>query len=84
MLGVPLVETHRFQIFVVGACYYLWFTRSKAHHYGIISNALSISTSINKTALEHYSAWTTKYDKTPVIWKSPSPPYFKINYDTAI
>jgi hypothetical protein len=28
--------------------------------------------------------WKTKYDKTPEVWKSHSPPYFKINYDTAI
>jgi len=34
--------------------------------------------------LEHYSAWQTKYDKTSEVWKSPSPPNFKINYDTAI
>jgi hypothetical protein len=84
MLGVPPAETHKFQIFAVVACDYLWFTKNKAHHDGTIPNALSISTTINKTALEHYSAWTTKYDKTPKVWKSPSPPYFKINYDTAI
>jgi hypothetical protein len=27
---------------------------------------------------------TTKYDKTLEVWKSPSPPYYKINYDTVI
>jgi hypothetical protein len=84
MLGVPPVETHRFQIFAVVACDYLWFSRNKAYHDGIILNALSISTTINRIALEHYYAWTAKYDKTPAVWKSPSPPYFKINYDTAI
>jgi hypothetical protein len=40
MLGVPLAETHRFQIFTAVACDYLWFTRNKAHHDGIIPNAL--------------------------------------------
>jgi hypothetical protein len=84
MLGVPPAETHKFQIFVVVACDYLWFTRNKTHHDGIIPNALIISTTINKTALEHYFAWTTKYDKTPEVWKSHSPPYLKINYDTTI
>jgi hypothetical protein len=84
MLGFSPTETYRFQIFAAVACDYLWFTRNKAHHDGIILNALIISTTINKIALEHYSAWTTKYDKTPEVWKSPSPPYFKINYDTAI
>jgi hypothetical protein len=84
MFGFSPAETYRFQIFVVVACDYLWFTRNKAHHDGIILNALIISTTINKITLEYYSAWATKYDKTPEVWKSPSPPYFKINYDTAI
>jgi len=70
MLGVPPAETHRFQIFADVACDYLWFTRNKVYHDGTIPNALLISTTINKTALE--------------VWKSPSPPFFKINYDTAI
>jgi hypothetical protein len=64
MLGVPPAKIHRFQIFVVVACDYLRFTRNKAHHDDTIPNALFISTTINKNALEHYSAWTTKYDKT--------------------
>jgi len=29
MLGVPPAETHRFQIFAIVACDYLWFTRNK-------------------------------------------------------
>jgi len=41
-------------------------------------------TTINKTVLEHYFAWTTKFDKTPEVWKNPNPSYFKINSDTAI
>jgi hypothetical protein len=84
MLEVPPAETQRFQIFVAVAYDYLWFIRNKAYHDGIILNALIISTTINKTTLEHFSAWKTKYNKTPDVWKSPSPPYFKINYDTAI
>jgi hypothetical protein len=67
MLGVPLAEAHRFQIFAAVACDYLWFTRNKAHHDGIFPNALIISTTIDKTTLEHYSAWKTKYVKTPEV-----------------
>jgi hypothetical protein len=84
MIGVPPAKTHRFQSFATVACDYLWFTRNKTHHDGIISNVLIISITINKTAPKHYYAWTTKYDKTPEVRKSPSPPYYKINYDTAI
>jgi hypothetical protein len=84
MLGAPPAETHRFLIFAIVACNYLWFTGNKAHYDDIIPNALIISTTINKTTLEHYSEWTIKYDKTPEVWKSHSPPYLKINYDTVI
>jgi hypothetical protein len=34
--------------------------------------------------LEHHSNWKTKSAPTPEYWRSPSPPYLKINYDTAI
>jgi hypothetical protein len=84
MPGIPQTEAHMFQIFVVVACDYLWFTRNKSHHDGLIPNALVISATINKTVLEHHSAWTTKLVKTPDVWKRPSPSYFKINYDTVI
>lgn len=50
MLGVSPTKTHKFQIFAAVACDYLWFTRNKAYHDGIIPNALLISTTINKTA----------------------------------
>jgi hypothetical protein len=73
-----------FQIFAAVACDYLWFTRNKAHHDGLIPNALIISVTINKTVMEHHSAWTTMLVKTFAVWKRPSPAYFKINYDTTI
>jgi hypothetical protein len=67
MLGAPPAETHKFQIFVVVACDYLWFTGNKAYHDDIIPNALLILTTINKTACDHFSAWKTKYNKTPEV-----------------
>lgn len=82
-IGIPQVEIHLFQIFAVIACDYLWFIRNKAHHDGLIPNALIISSTINKTVLEHHSAWKKKLVLTPKVWRSPSPPYLKINYDTA-
>jgi hypothetical protein len=83
MIGILQAEAYMFQIFAAVACDYLWFTRNKAHHDGLIPNALVISSTINKTVLEHHSALTTKLVKTPEVWKCHSP-YFKINYDTAI
>jgi hypothetical protein len=83
-LGLPQTEIHRFQIFTAVACDFLWFTRNKAYHDGLLSDALVISTTINKLALEHFSAWTKKYTSSPKAWERPLPPHFKINYDTTI
>jgi hypothetical protein len=85
LIGIPQAETHLFQIFVVDvACDYLWFIRNKAHHDGLILNALIISFTINKTVLEHHSAWKTKLVPSCKVWKSPPSFSFKINYDTTI
>jgi hypothetical protein len=84
MIGIPLAEIHLFQIFAAVDCDYLWFIKNKVHHDGLIPNALAISSTINKTVLEHHSAWKTKLAPTPEVWQAPSPPYLKINYDTAI
>jgi len=53
LIGIPHAEAHMFQIFAVVACDYLWFTKNKAHHEGLIPNDLVISSTINKTILEH-------------------------------
>jgi hypothetical protein len=60
MIGIPQSEAHMFQIFVAVACNYIWFVRNKAHHGDLIPDALVISTAINKTVLEHHSAWRSK------------------------
>jgi hypothetical protein len=73
-----------FQIFTAVASDYLWFVRNKAHHADLILNALVISFTINKTVLEHHVAWKNSLAISREIWQPPSPPFFKINYDTAI
>jgi hypothetical protein len=47
MIGFPLVDTHLFQIFAMVACGKIWFSRNKAFHEGLISNALSVSSTVN-------------------------------------
>jgi hypothetical protein len=49
MIGIPQAEIHLFQIFAAIACDYLWFIKNKAHHDGLIPNALVISSTINRT-----------------------------------
>jgi hypothetical protein len=55
LLGISQAEAHMFQIFAAVTCDYLWFIRNKAHHEDLILNALVISSTINKTVLEHQS-----------------------------
>jgi hypothetical protein len=73
-----------FQIFAAVACDQLWFSRNKAHYNNHVPNALVISATINKIVLEHHSDWSTTLIKNPEVWKKPSPPFYKINYDTSI
>jgi hypothetical protein len=55
--GIPLVDHHKFQIFLAVACGILWFYRNKAYHDGDSFDAISVSKHINKITLEHFQAW---------------------------
>jgi len=48
-----ILNPHR--LLAAVTCDYLWFIRNKAHHEDLILNALVISSTINKTVLEHQS-----------------------------
>ena len=60
-LGIPLADTHLFQIFVDVLCDLLWFFRNKAIHEGVILDVNVLAKSIRRTSLKH-----------AVAWKSPS------------
>jgi hypothetical protein len=83
-IGIFQTNSHMFQIFATVACDQLWFSRNKAHHDNLVPNALVISANINKIVLEHHSAWSTSLIRNPEVWKKPSSPFYKINYNTAI
>jgi hypothetical protein len=53
MIGIPLVDTHFFQIFAMVACDRIWFSRNKAFHEGLIPNALFVSSSVNQVSRAH-------------------------------
>jgi hypothetical protein len=84
MIGIPIVDTHFFQIFAMVACNRIWFSRNKAFHEGLIPNALSVSSSINQVSRAHFSVWSNKSFSIKQVWKKPDPGCFKINYDTTI
>lgn len=58
-IGILASDIHLFQIFVSVACDSIWFARNKAHHDNIVPNALDLSATINRTVLEHHSAWAS-------------------------
>jgi hypothetical protein len=53
-------------------------------HENIVPNALVISSTINWIVKHHHSAWTNKLVLKIAVWARPSPPYYKVNYDTTI
>jgi hypothetical protein len=63
-LGIPLEDSHLFQIFAPVLCDLLWFSRNKAYHEGVISDINSLANSIRKTTLQHATAW---HSPSPVV-----------------
>jgi hypothetical protein len=83
-IGIPISDSHLFQIFATIACDQIWYARNKALHEELVPNALVISSTINRIVKNHHSAWINKLVPHQAIWKKPSPPFYKINYDTTI
>jgi hypothetical protein len=70
-IGIPSSNTHLFQIFAAVACDNIWFARNKAHLENMVPNAFVILATINRTILEHHSAWASQRLKPPAIWQKP-------------
>jgi hypothetical protein len=83
-LGIPLADTHLFQIFAAVLCDLLWFSRNKAVHEGVIPDINALAKSIRKTSLDHAAAWKTTSASTQELWSPPPEGTFKVNFDTAI
>jgi len=56
-LQIPQTDLHYFQIFASVASDLLWTHRNKAFHEGSSFDALTLSCTVNKVALDHYRAW---------------------------
>jgi hypothetical protein len=59
-IGIPISDSHMFQIFTSVAYDQIWFARNKAIHEDLIPNALDISASIKRIAKSHHSSWNNK------------------------
>jgi hypothetical protein len=83
-VGIPLSDTHLFQIFATVACGQIWMAWNKAIHEDIVPNAMVISSTIKRIVKLHHSVWSNKLIPKQVVWEKPASPIFKINYDVAI
>jgi hypothetical protein len=82
--GIPLADSHLFQIFASVLCDLIWFNRNKALHDGLTPNVLVLANSIKKTALDHHNAWRASSSPVKEKWSPPAAGSYKINFDTAI
>jgi hypothetical protein len=55
--GIPLADSHLFQIFASVLCDLLWFAKNKAVREGSIPDISTLASSIRKTTLDHAAAW---------------------------
>lgn len=62
----------------------MWFYRNKSHPEGIIIDIYIIPKHINRVTMEHFHAWHPSLLITVEKWLPPTPPWVKINFDTAI
>jgi hypothetical protein len=83
-LGIPLADSHLFQIFAAVLCDLLWFSKNKAYHEGVIPDINSLANSIRKTTLQHAAAWLSPSPVVQERWSPPPAGSFKVNFDTAI
>jgi hypothetical protein len=65
-MQIPKTDLHYFQIFASVGCDLLWTHRNKAYHEGTSFDALTLSYTINKVALDHYTAWKAFTSKPPI------------------
>jgi hypothetical protein len=84
LFGIPLANSHHFQIYAAIFCDLMWFYRNQAVHNGILPEVLKLPAHINRVSLEHLAAWTSKLSPIRELWSPPPPNVFKINFDTAI
>jgi hypothetical protein len=83
-IGIPLVDTHLFQIFAMVACDQIWFSRNKTFHESLVPNALFVSSIVNQVSRTLFFAWSKKTVSMKLVRKKLDPDCFKINYDTTI
>jgi hypothetical protein len=58
--GIPLDDTHLFQIYADVLCDMLWFSKNKAVHKGVLPDAKKFVEDVKRLSLDHHATWKTK------------------------
>jgi hypothetical protein len=82
--GLNCADSHFFQIFAAVLCDLLWYYRNQAVHKGVIPAVAFIAAHINRVALEHHIAWSSKLHHVKEAWSKLATGFCKVNFDTAI
>ena len=80
-LGIPLADSHLFQIFVAVHYDLIWFSRNQAVHKGVFPDTLKLAANIKRVSMEHYAAWSSKQKPAKETWSKPPPDCYKVNFD---
>jgi hypothetical protein len=81
-LGIPLEDTHLFQIYAAVLCDMLWLSRNKAIHEGVIPEITKFAEDVRRIPLEHQAAWKSKAQPAQKNWSPPQAGNLTINFAT--
>jgi hypothetical protein len=79
--GIPLVDTHLFQIYASVLCDMLWFAKNQALHKGILPNISKFAENIMSLSLDHFAAWNYMSQPVRDLWFAPKDNWYKVNFD---
>ncbi|XP_059460221.1 uncharacterized protein LOC132189495 [Corylus avellana] len=82
--GIPLADSHLFQIYAVVLCDMLWFSRNQVVHKGVFPDVSILAGDIKRISLEHFAAWNSISTPVRELWSPPPAGSFKVNFDTTI
>jgi hypothetical protein len=78
--GIPLDDTHLFQIYAAVLCDMLWFFKNKAIHKGVLPNISKFAEDVRRISLDHQAAWKSKAQPVQEIWSPLQEGNLKINF----
>ncbi len=79
-------QAHEFVQFVAICCDQIWMLRNKAIREQLAISPHQVAREINKVFHQHLQAWesVTPLRFLHTHWSPPSPPFLKINFNTAV